>query len=262
MTSVIDATDRELTRLASETSAELRRRGYVLGWHKPVEYAGAVYVLVNPASPNLVKIGYADDVERRLRSLNSNSGLPDPYHCYAAYEVKKRLGDLKLHKLIDALDPDLRHTGNREFYEMTPAKAYGILSAIAQINGDEDRLSLNPLNDPDITVEASEPVATSLQAESKNMRKSRLNFEMLGIEVGSKLSFVDDPSITVETIDGKSSVRLADGTVCKLSKAALILKEARGEANSSGSYQRGKLFACQGEVLTDMRKRIESGEAV
>lgn len=53
-----------------------------------------IYILVNPSFKNLVKIGYADDVAKRLKSLNSNAGLPDPYHVYATYKVKKRLEDL------------------------------------------------------------------------------------------------------------------------------------------------------------------------
>ncbi len=126
---------------------EIKSRGYEYGWHKRVQYAGEIYILVNPAFPNLVKIGYANNVEKRVKTLNGNSGLPDPYHVYATYKVKKRLEDLKLHKLIDSLDANLKHVPNREFYEMTPEKAYGILSAIAQINGDEDLLVLNPLCD-------------------------------------------------------------------------------------------------------------------
>ena len=131
----------------SDIEEEIKSRGYEYGWHKKVQYAGDIYILVNPAFPNLVKIGYADNVAKRVKSLNNNSGLPDPFHVYATYRVKKRLEDLKLHKLIDSLDSDLRHAKNKEFYEMTPEKAYDILSAIAQINGDEDLLVKNPLND-------------------------------------------------------------------------------------------------------------------
>ena len=126
---------------------EIKSRGYEYGWHKQVNYAGEIYILVNPAFSNLVKIGYADNVQKRVKTLNSNSGLPDPYHVYATYRVKKRLEDLKLHKLIDSLDSNLRHAKNKEFYEMSPEKAYAILSAIAEINGDEDLLVLNPYQD-------------------------------------------------------------------------------------------------------------------
>ena len=120
--------DEELLEIfGSDVEAEIKARGYKYGWYKPTEYAGEIYILVNPAFPNLVKIGYANDVEKRVKSFNRNSGLPDPYHVYATYKVKKRLEDLKLHGLIDSLDSDLRHAKNREFYEMSPEKAYEIL---------------------------------------------------------------------------------------------------------------------------------------
>lgn len=70
--SLSSLSDDELLSVSPRLAAELRGRGYVLGWHRPVRYAGVVYVLVNPAFPSLVKIGYADDVERRMRSLNRN----------------------------------------------------------------------------------------------------------------------------------------------------------------------------------------------
>ena len=139
----------ELLALSNaDIEKELKERGYEYGWHKKTTYAGEIYILVNPAFIDLVKIGYADDVEKRVKTLNRNSGLPDPFHVYATYKVKKRLEDLKLHKLIDSLDSDLRHAKNKEFYEMSPEKAYGILAAIAEINGDEDLLTFNPINDP------------------------------------------------------------------------------------------------------------------
>lgn len=133
--------------VSSDAEAELKKRGYDYGWYKIEPYVGSIYILVNPAFPNLVKIGYADDVQKRMRTLNSNSGLPDPYHCYAVYKVRKRLEDLKLHGLIDSLDSSLRHAKNREFYEMDAQKAYSVLSAIAQISGDEEQLIVNPFND-------------------------------------------------------------------------------------------------------------------
>ena len=115
--------------------------------NKKENIAGAVYILVNPAFSSLVKIGYADNVESRIRILNSNTGLPDAFHCYAIYNVKKRLVDLKIHKLIDDLNPSLRYSENREFYKMDVNKAYSILSAISQVNGDEEQLIINPFND-------------------------------------------------------------------------------------------------------------------
>ena len=105
----------------------------------------------------LVKIGYADNVLSRMKSLNHNSGLPDPFHCYAVYKVRKRLQDQALHSLIDGLDPSIRHSKNREFFEMSKEKAYAILSAIARINGSEDLLTKDPFHDPFFAEEAEAP---------------------------------------------------------------------------------------------------------
>lgn len=68
--------------LTTSAAEELKRRGYNYGWYRKDLFIGSVYILVNPAFKDLVKIGYADDVEKRLKILNSSSGLPDPFHCY------------------------------------------------------------------------------------------------------------------------------------------------------------------------------------
>lgn len=169
-------TDKDLLEIIdSDIEQELLSRGYKYGWYKEELFVGVIYILVNPAFPNLVKIGYADDLDKRLKQLNRNSGLPDPFHVYASYSVKKRLEDLKLHSLIDSLDKTLRHSKNREFYEMTAEKAYGILVAIAQINGSEENLILNPQNDEYINQKylTTNPIksndTTTTQQSSKNI---------------------------------------------------------------------------------------------
>ncbi len=54
---------------------------------------------------------------------------------------------MKLHQMIDKLDPNLRSieefdgkTRKREFYNMSSSDAYSIFETIAQINGPEDYL--------------------------------------------------------------------------------------------------------------------------
>ena len=241
----------------ASVDAELERRGYVYGWHKPEVCVGAIYILVNPAFPNLVKIGYADNVAKRVKSLSCNSAIPDPYHCYATYSVRKRLEDLKLHSLIDMLDPDLRHTTAREFYEMSKEDAYRILSAIAQINGNEDRLQINPLNDPYFDGDAASAVDSQAGCEKKH-KMSRLTFDEVGIPVGSRLVFTERQDITVKTVDGKNAVEMADGTRCALSAAVRIIKNGLGTGNASGSYQGAKFFLYEGELLSDRRARMGS----
>ncbi len=269
------ATDEELLALdADQVVAELSARGYVYGWHRPApkrpalepapekpKPAGFVYILVNEAFPDLVKIGYADDVGRRVRQLNRNSGLPDPYHCFAAYEVKRRLEDLRLHKLIDMLNSSLRHSANREFFEMSKEKAWDILSAIAQINGDEDKLRANPLEDPFFT-QGDLAVAAAYPAGGEKKRKPRLTFGMLGIPEGSALSFSEDSSIEVATVGLGSLVEFPGGERMSLSAAVRKIKDALGTGNSCGSYQGGQYFVYESELLTDRRARLEKEAGV
>lgn len=260
-TAAHDMHDDDILSMLKVGERELKARGYRMGWHRPVKYAGVIYILVNPAFPSLVKIGYADDIERRLRSLNRNSGLPDPYHCYATYRVKKRLEDLKLHSLIDTLDSDLRHTSNREFYDMEPEKAFGILYAIAQINGDEELLQLNPLDD-DFFADCADLKALSEETNTVQRPKlKRMTFEEIGVPVGALLYFKEDESITVKVADTKSTVIMADGTRQKISRAVAIIKEAAGTANTSGAYQGAAYFYYEGELLKDRRERLANSTA-
>lgn len=113
------------------------------------EANGVIYILTNPSFPEYVKIGYADDVKRRLKELNRSECTPFAFRLYAYYEVNHRLTDMKLHNIIDKLNPDLRSIDNvdgkrrvREFYAMSKEDAYALFEAIAEINGLSDKLHL------------------------------------------------------------------------------------------------------------------------
>ena len=88
---------------------------------------GCIYILTNPSFPEYVKIGYADDIAKRLQQLNRSGCIPFAFRVYATYEVSSRLSDLKIHSIIDKLNPNLRSIENfngkqrvREFYAMPP----------------------------------------------------------------------------------------------------------------------------------------------
>ena len=87
-----------------------------------------------------MKIGYADDIDKRLQQLNRSECIPFAFRVYATYEVHSRLSDLKIHSIIDKLNLNLRSIENfngkqrvREFYAMSPEDAYSILEAIAEM---------------------------------------------------------------------------------------------------------------------------------
>ena len=103
---------------------------------------GYIYILKNPSFKEYVKIGYADDVEKRVAQLNKTECTPFAFRIYATYKVDSRLSDLPLHQLIDSLNPNLRSKDVidekvrvREFFAMSPEQAFDILLAIAKING-------------------------------------------------------------------------------------------------------------------------------
>lgn len=101
--------------------------------------AGYIYIMTNPCLQNMVKIGYATDVEQRRKQL-STTALPMDYEIYATYETTGKLEDKQLHALIDMLNPDLRINRNREFFNLSPEAAYQLLEAIAIISGSQDKL--------------------------------------------------------------------------------------------------------------------------
>lgn len=139
--------------------------------------AGVIYILTNPSFPDYVKLGYADNVERRLVELNRSECIPFAFRIYATYEVPKRLTDLSLHNLIDKLNPTLRaiDTFNgkprkKEFYAMSKEDAYSLLEAIAEIHDCTDKLKLYPVSEDD---KAAEDTAELVEVEISGKKKSK-----------------------------------------------------------------------------------------
>ena len=138
------------------------------------ETAGFIYILTNPSFPEYVKIGYADDVEKRLNQLNRSECIPFAFRVYATYEVESRLSDKKIHEIIDKLNPNLRAIDNfagkqrvREFYAMTKEDAYELLKNIAEINGRLKKLKLIKANEQEQT---DEEIAERIEGESEARR--------------------------------------------------------------------------------------------
>ncbi|MEE1504378.1 MAG: GIY-YIG nuclease family protein [Acutalibacteraceae bacterium] len=141
--------------------------------------AGYIYIMTNPCLQNMVKIGYATDVEQRRKQL-STTALPYDYEVYATYETTGKLEDKKLHKLIDSLNPDLRVTKTREFFVMSPEEAYELLEAIAMISGSQDKLK------------RTKKVNQSSTQKPKN---PPINFSKCGIPVGAELVYIHDDNV-------------------------------------------------------------------
>lgn len=145
---------------------------------------GVIYILTNPSFPKYVKIGYSDNVHKRIEELNRSECIPFAFRLYAYYKVENRLSDKKVHELIDGLNPELRSVENingkerkREFYAMSKEQAYNILKSIAIINGLEDNLVL------------VEPTKQEIEDEEEaaNIENTPLNFEQFYINKNESL---------------------------------------------------------------------------
>ena len=103
------------------------------------------------------------------------------------------------------------------------------------------------------------PYSNEKEKTVRKHPKSNLNFQFLGIPVGSKLVFTGDESIIVTTIDDYSRVGYS-GMIKSMSGMAKYLFEQLGKANKSGAYQGGAYFKYNNQKLIDMRKEQERTE--
>ncbi len=59
--------------------------------HRPLDLKlimpNIIYILTNEAMHGLVKIGYTQNLEQRMRELSAPSGVPLPFECHYAAEV-------------------------------------------------------------------------------------------------------------------------------------------------------------------------------
>lgn len=215
---------------------------------------GVIYILTNPSFPEYVKIGYADDIDRRLQQLNRSECIPFAFRVYATYEVNSRLSDLKIHSIIDKLNPNLRSIENfngkqrvREFYAMSPEDAFSILEAIAEIHGCADKLKLAIMDEAQ---KKAEETAQEIEEEHKE-RLSPFTFSKCNISAGEYVSWCDDPEMQFRALNDKN-VEYKGKPFTLSGLAALLLGK-----DSSADVAGPRFFKYKGEFLNDIRHRME-----
>ncbi len=202
-----------------------------------------IYILTNPSFKEWVKIGYADDVEKRVKILNSHETTPFGFRIYATYEVAGRLQDKNVHSLIDQLNPNLRSkeiiggkSRVREFYAMSPEKAYSILEKIAKISGSEDKLKRYKLTDQEAKDEASAEEVKKLSANRHHFKDIDFRSSLTGKQYHGTTG--DDG--TLKIIDIKTGNEVLNNS--NPSKKAIIgqaIKDLGGDSPKNETlYQR------------------------
>ena len=183
---------------------------------------GYIYIMTNPALLDMVKIGYAIDVEERRKQL-STTALPYEYEVYATYETEGNLEDKKLHQLIDDLNPDLRISKNREFYVMTPEQAYQLIEAIAIISGSISKIK-------------------RVKQERIVTKRPPIDFDKCGIPRGAELIYTEDENIKV-TVVNNHKVKYKE----ELTSLSAIVKSIKGYNVAGPSY-----FTYNGKLITEI----------
>lgn len=163
--------------------------------------------------PDIIKIGFTDNLSRRLRELD-NTSSPLPFECFYALEVDDARG---IEKLLHQAFDDKRVRQNREFFNCTPEQAKSALRIGEKMGGIEVT--------PKEVVFETEQDKQALNNAKK--RKGRVDyFGVLGINSGEILTFSKDQSLTCEV--GENGQVIFRGEVTTLSGSALIIVSEMG----------------------------------
>jgi len=197
---------------------------------------GIVYVLINRAMPDVVKIGKTEQsLELRIKNLDT-TGVPLPFECYFAAEVKDHNEvEKKLHKTFT----DKRVRDSREFFRVDPEQVKAALSLAAEKDVTPKSAIYTEVGD-----------AEALEKESK---KSKFTFSSAGIPLGALINFAKDESITAKVV---SDTKIEyEGKETSLSNAALLAIKKCGYDWSS--VQGPAYWLYEGETLQWHRSNKE-----
>ena len=192
-----------------------------------------IYILINEAMPDYIKIGRTNDIGRRLKDLDWTN-MPLPFQCYYAARVK----DVNfVEKQIHTAFADNRARSNREFFKMNPERVVAIIKLVEIEN---------------VTPSREIGESPEVKEELIKIYKKRFNFEAVGIPNGAELLFIRDKSIKAIVVQN-SNIEI-NGEVKSLSRAAQDLLHVPYPVQ-------GPIFwVYEDETLDERRRRLESEE--
>lgn len=212
--------------------------------------AGYVYILTNPSfKEDWVKIGKSSrPVDVRSKELD-NTAVPLPFDIYATLKTAKYdVVEKKIHKAIDRLT-DLRIRQSREFFNIKPELALDILRDEALILDDAEIILYK--NNLPVSEKTKDDGGEELEHKKQ---RPRFKFSMVNIPIGSELVFT--PTGIKVKVASDDQIEY-EGRIFKLSPFVGTYMPAE-KRNSSGAYQGAKFFTYNGEVLDDIRTRVEN----
>jgi hypothetical protein len=174
---------------------------------------GFVYVLTNAAMPGFVKIGLTrkDDISERLRQLDTTS-VALPFECF----YSARVPDCgKLEAVLHRVFGEKRIRPNREFFRADPDLAKLIIDLV--------KIEERPVSDAEQGITPGQ--RDDIEAE-KERKSPRINFDRLGLGVGTVLTLSKYPEISC-TVASPGTV-MFQGEELSPSRAAVKAINAMG----------------------------------
>ena len=212
--------------------------------------AGYVYILTNPSfKEDWVKIGKSSrPVDVRSKELD-NTAVPLPFEIYATLKTSKyNEVEKQLHRMIDRLT-DLRIRQNREFFNVEPAKALELLRDCAMVLDDAEFFVAGNKG----TTECGKIGSDSPHNAPRKRNRTNFKFSLIGVAIGETVVFTPT-GIAVKVADDDRIEY--EGRLYKLSPFVGTFMPAE-KRSASGAYQGAKYFTYKGEILDDIRKRLE-----
>lgn len=164
-----------------------------------------------------------EEIDARLKELYT-TGVPVPFECRFAAKVNASECSKIEHALHTAFAPN-RVNANREFFRIQPEQAIAILELF---------------HHEDVTEEITEEIQNDLTDEDKaasskaKAKRPPLSFFEMGMKVGDKLLWKDDPSIFV-VVSSERKVSY-DGEETSISSLSAKLKGYNTRHIAPGKY--------------------------
>jgi hypothetical protein len=193
---------------------------------------GIVYILTNPAIPNMIKIGMTthEDVKMRMAQIYT-TGVPLPFECvYAARVANHEKVEKALHV---AFGPD-RVNPKREFFEIEAAQAIAIIK-LMEIEDVTPKVAREKEEVDEVDREAGEAYARK--------KRPRFTFSEMGIPVGSEL---------ISVANGEKISVLSDRMVNFRGQETSLTKATRVILDNGYHVAPGPYWTYNGRKLRDI----------
>lgn len=213
---------------------------------------GFVYVCENKSFPGKYKIGQTKNLKARMHEFNS-TGTPDGNPTllqFAIYLKNYKKAERLLHHALR----DKRESSDKEFF----------ICSFNQVKYIFDLLKFNDMHAEWIRPEEINSYITGKTIKPikrKIGQRPNRTFKYLSIRPGEKLTFKDDPKMTVTVLDDKNQVLCCCGKQHSLSRAAIccydnfhdIPAEKRGRDRNGFNF-----FKYQGIILSKRKPVVHS----